>query len=38
VAWFPLDELPANTVPYVARAIENYRRGVWFDAFEWGGG
>ena len=35
LAWFPLDRLPDNIVPYVARAIANYRRGVWFDSFGW---
>ena len=35
VAWFPLDVLPVNTVPYVARAIANYRRGVWFGSLVW---
>lgn len=34
--WFPLDRLPGNVVPYVRRAIENYRAGVWFDSFGWG--
>ena len=36
IAWFPLDGLPDNVVPYVARALANYRRGVWFDSFGWG--
>lgn len=35
LAWFPLDQLPANTIPYVARAIVNYREGRWFDSFGW---
>lgn len=35
LAWFALDELPANTIPYVARAIGNYRKGQWFDSFGW---
>lgn len=33
LSWFRLDELPDNTIPYVRRALENYRRGVWFDSF-----
>ena len=37
LAWFPLDRLPENTVPYVARAIGTYRRGVWFDSVGWDG-
>jgi ADP-ribose pyrophosphatase YjhB (NUDIX family) len=35
LAWYPTDALPANTIPYVRRALENYRRGVWFDSFGW---
>lgn len=35
LAWFPLDRLPANVIPYVRRALENYQRGVWFDSFGW---
>jgi 8-oxo-dGTP diphosphatase len=33
--WFPLDALPGNVIPYVRRAIDNYRRGAWFDSFGW---
>ncbi|HEY7491031.1 MAG TPA: NUDIX domain-containing protein, partial [Candidatus Tectomicrobia bacterium] len=35
LAWFPMQALPANTIPYVRRALENYRQGVWFDEFGW---
>lgn len=35
LAWFDLDRLPGNVIPYVRRALENYRRGVWFDSFGW---
>lgn len=35
LAWFGFDDLPGNTVPYVRQAIENYRRGTWFDSFGW---
>jgi 8-oxo-dGTP diphosphatase len=35
LAWFPMQALSANTIPYVRRALENYRQGVWFDAFGW---
>ena len=31
--WCDFRDLPDNTVPYVRRAIENYRKGVWFDSF-----
>lgn len=36
LAWFALDRLPENVIPYVRRALDNYRRGVWFDSFGWG--
>ncbi len=33
--WFPLDGLPDNTIPYIRRAITNYRESRWFDYFGW---
>jgi 8-oxo-dGTP diphosphatase len=36
LAWHKLDGLPDNVIPYVRQAIDNYRRGVWFDSFGWG--
>ena len=33
--WFDLDNLPPNTIPYVRRAIQNYRNGIWFDSLGW---
>jgi len=36
LAWFDLDALPANVIPYVRRALDNYRAGRWFDTFGWG--
>ena len=35
LGWFDLDDLPPNTIPYVRRAIQNYRDGVWFDSLGW---
>ena len=35
LAWFDLDRLPENVIPYVRRALESYRRGGWFDSFGW---
>lgn len=35
MAWFPLDELPENTIPYVKRALGNYRQGIWFEEYGW---
>ncbi len=33
--WCNLDRLPENVIPYVRRALENYRAGRWFDSFGW---
>ena len=35
LSWFDLHDLPDNTVPYIRRAIENYRSGILFDSFGW---
>ena len=35
LAWYPFDNLPPNVVPYVRRAIENYRAGIVFEEFGW---
>ncbi len=35
LAWFNVEELPENVIPYVKRALDNYRRGCWFDSFGW---
>ena len=35
LAWFDLDRLPENVIPYVRRALDNYRYGRWFDSFGW---
>jgi 8-oxo-dGTP pyrophosphatase MutT (NUDIX family) len=35
LSWFAVDALPSNTIPYVRRAIANYRAGRWFDSFGW---
>ena len=35
LAWFPLDHLPPNVIPYVRQALVNYQRGIWFDSFGW---
>ncbi len=33
--WAALEDLPANVIPYVRRALENWQRGVWFEDFGW---
>ena len=35
IAWFPMNALPGNTIPYVKRAISNFRQDIWFDSFGW---
>jgi 8-oxo-dGTP diphosphatase len=35
VSWVPIDSLPANTIPYVKHAIENYQAGVYYSEFGW---
>lgn len=36
LGWFEMDALPSNTIPYVIRALDNYRAGRWFDSYGWG--
>lgn len=33
--WCAPDHLPTNIVPYVRRALDNYRQGRWFDSYGW---
>lgn len=35
LCWYPFGALPVNTIPYVRKALENYRQGAWFDEFGW---
>jgi 8-oxo-dGTP diphosphatase len=35
LSWFPLDNLPANTIPYIRQAIDAVRRGQTFSEFGW---
>jgi len=35
LAWFPLEALPANMIPYVRHAIENYQKGILYSEFGW---
>jgi 8-oxo-dGTP diphosphatase len=37
LAWFPMETLPANMIPYVRFAIENYQRRIWYSEFGWPG-
>ena len=31
--WFPLDNLPQNTIPYVKQAIESIQKGIFYGEF-----
>lgn len=33
--WFELQDLPSNTIPYIRRAVENFKEGRTFDEFGW---
>ncbi len=35
LAWYPLERLPENVIPYIRQALENYRTGQWFASFGW---
>ena len=35
LSWYSVHALPANIVPYVKRALENYRNGKFFESFGW---
>ena len=33
IAWFALDNLPANTIPYISQALENIQKKVFYSDF-----
>ena len=33
--WFPLSDLPLNTIPYIREAIECYQNGIFYSEFGW---
>ena len=33
LAWFRLDARPENIVPYVYKALQNYKANKWFDSY-----
>ena len=35
LSWFPICDLPVNTIPYVRRAIRNWVNGLFFDSYGW---
>ena len=35
LSWYSIHDLPVNMVAYVRQALENYRKGKFFDSFGW---
>ena len=35
LSWFPLNDLPKNTIPYIRKAIECYKEGISYCEFGW---
>jgi ADP-ribose pyrophosphatase YjhB (NUDIX family) len=35
LAWFPLNKLPNNIIPYIKLALENMQKGVFYSEFGW---
>ncbi len=33
--WFPTNNLPSNTIPYLKKAIENYQNKIFYSEFGW---
>ena len=35
ICWVNVEELPANTIPYIRRALQNHQDGIKFDEYGW---
>ena len=34
-SWFPLDELPQNTIPYIKTALQNVQQQIFYSEYGW---
>jgi 8-oxo-dGTP diphosphatase len=37
LSWFPLDNLPPNTIAYINEVIEGFQKGIYYSEFGWAG-
>ena len=35
LSWFPIDNLPNKTIPYIKQAVECYKQGIIYSEFGW---
>lgn len=35
LSWFPLENIPDNTIPYIRASIDDYRRSIFYSEFGW---
>ncbi len=35
IDWFPFDDLPNNTIPYIRQALDCYRSGIIYSEYGW---
>ncbi|TVY08995.1 NUDIX hydrolase [Paenibacillus cremeus] len=35
MAWYPVHNLPGDTIPHVRQAVNNYLNGVFYDGYGW---
>jgi ADP-ribose pyrophosphatase YjhB (NUDIX family) len=35
LAWFPLNDLPLNIIPYVKHGLESTQKGIYYSEFGW---
>lgn len=33
--WYPMDNLPANVIPYIRHVLKNFQAGVFYSEFGW---